>query len=61
MHSLNPGFAKGMAAGLVVGAAAAILIDPVSDRQHKRMMKKANGIFRNIGGAIDTAMDFIHG
>ena len=57
MHSLNPGFAKGMAAGLVVG----ILIDPVSDRQHKRMMKKANGIFRNIGGAIDTAMDFIHG
>ncbi len=61
MYSLNPGFAKGMAAGLVVGAAAAILIDPVSDRQHKKMMRKANGIFRGIGGAIDTAIDLMHG
>lgn len=61
MYHLNSGFAKGMAAGLVVGAAAAIIVDPVTDRQHKKMVKKADGMFRSLGGMIDTALDFMKG
>lgn len=50
------GFIKGMAAGLVLGAAATMLVDPVSDRQRHRLIKKTEGVFRSIGGVIDTAM-----
>lgn len=51
----NSGFMKGMAAGMVVGATAAIMMDTTSKHKHK-MSKKAEGIFRNIGSAIDSAM-----
>ncbi len=50
------GFIKGMAAGLVLGAAATMLLDPVSDRQRHKLMKKTEGVFRSIGSVIDTAM-----
>lgn len=53
------GFFKGMAAGMVLGACAAVMADPVSDRQHRRIQKKAEGMFRNIGSIIDSAMDMI--
>lgn len=49
-------FIKGMAAGLIIGAAATMLYDPVSDRQRHKLMKKTEGVFKNIGGIIDTAM-----
>lgn len=50
------GFIRGMATGLILGAAATMLVDPVSDRQRHKMMKKTEGVFRNIGGIIDNAM-----
>lgn len=50
------GFLKGMAAGLVLGAAATMLVDPVSDRQRHKLMRKTEGVFKSIGGVIDTAM-----
>lgn len=50
------GFIKGMAAGLILGAAATMLVDPVSDRQRHKLMKKTEGIFKSIGGVIDTAV-----
>lgn len=50
-------FIKGMAAGLVLGACATMLVDPVSDRQRHKMHKKTEGIFRSIGNIIDTATD----
>ena len=53
------GFAKGMAAGLIVGAATAIIIDPVSDKQRNRIKRKADGMFKSIGSVIDTAIDII--
>ena len=53
------GFIKGMAAGMVIGACAAMVVDPVSDRQHRKMQKKTEGMFKNIGNIIDTAMDMI--
>ena len=53
------GFAAGMAAGLIVGAASAMLIEPISDRQKNRLRKKTRGIFKSVGSVIDTAVDII--
>ena len=57
MH--NNGFIKGMAAGRVVGAAAAIMIDPINDKQRNRIKRKTEGVFRSIGSGIDTTLDII--
>lgn len=53
------GFIKGMAAGIVLGACATMLADPISDRQRNKMRRKTEGMFRNIGNIIDTAMDML--
>ena len=50
------GFMKGMATGMVLGAAATVIMEQPSTKQRKKMMKKTEGLFRNIGSAIDTAM-----
>ncbi len=50
------GFMKGMAAGMVIGAAATVMIEQPTAKQRKKMMKKTEGLFRNIGSAIDMAM-----
>lgn len=52
-------FIKGMAAGLVIGACATMLCDPVSDRQRHRMQRKTEGVFRSIGNVIDNAFDMM--
>ena len=53
------GFVKGMAAGMVVGAAAALIMDPISSKQRNRIKRKTEGVFKSIGGVIDTAMDIM--
>jgi len=53
------GFIKGMAAGLVLGACATMLCDPVSDRQRHRMQRKTEGVFRSIGNILDSALDMV--
>ena len=53
------GFMTGIATGLVVGAAVTMFADPVSDKQKHKLHKKTEGIFRNIGGMIDTAIDIM--
>ena len=55
----SSGFATGMAAGLIVGAASAKLIDPISQRQKNKLRKKTRGIFKSVGSVIDTAVDII--
>ena len=45
---------------MAVGAAAVMFADPLSDRQRRKLHKKTEGVFRSIGGMIDTAMDFMH-
>ena len=52
----NAGFLKGMAAGLLLGACATMLVDPGSDRQRHKLMRKTEGVFKSIGGVIDTAV-----
>lgn len=54
------GFLKGVAAGMVVGAAVTMLADPVTDKQRRRFKKKTEGVFRSIGSVIDTAVDIMH-
>lgn len=53
------GFTAGIAAGLVVGAASAMLMDPISDRQKNKLRKKTKGVFRSLGSIVDTAVDII--
>ena len=53
------GFISGITTGMVVGAAVTMLIDPVSDRQRHQLQKKTEGVFRSIGGVIDTAMELM--
>ncbi len=55
----SQGFIKGMAAGMLLGACATMIVDPVSDRQRNKMRRKTEGMFRSIGNIIDTAMDMI--
>lgn len=54
------GFLKGMAAGIAVGAAVTMITDPLSDRDRKKIAKKTEGIFKNIGSVIDTTLDMMH-
>lgn len=49
-------FIKGMATGLIVGAAVTMLTDPVSDKQRHRMKKKANCLARKISYTVDDAL-----
>lgn len=52
-------FMKGMATGLVVGAAVTMMTDPGSSRQRHKLYKKTEGVFKNVGDVIDTAIDMI--
>ena len=52
-------FAKGIAAGLIVGAAVVSFLDPISDKQKHKLQKKTQGVFKNLGGMLDTAMDIM--
>lgn len=52
-------FMKGMATGIVVGAAVTMVTDPLSDRQRHKLHKKTEGVFKNVGGIIDTAVEMM--
>ena len=54
------GFFKGMATGIAVGAVVTMITDPLSDRDRKKIAKKTEGIFKNIGSVIDTTLDMMH-
>ena len=53
----SQGFIKGMAAGIVLGACATMMMDPISDRQRNKMRRKTEGMFKNLGNIVDSAMD----
>ncbi len=52
-------FLKGMATGVAVGAAAAVMMDPLSDKQRHKLQKRTGGMFRSIGGMVDNAIDMM--
>lgn len=53
------GFIGGITTGVLLGAAVTMLVDPVSDRQRHKLQKKTEGVFKSIGGVIDTVMEFM--
>ncbi len=59
MHKFS-GFMKGMATGLVVGAAVTMITDPMSERDRHKIAKKTQGIFKDIGTVIDTTLGMMH-
>ena len=60
LTSSTSGFLKGAAAGMVIGAAMMMVADPLSDRQRRKLARKTEGIFKNMGGIIDNAIDMFH-
>lgn len=50
------GFLKGMAAGLVVGAAVTMITDPITDRQRHKLARKTEDVFKTVGSVVDTAV-----
>ena len=59
MHNAS-GFFKGMSTGLVVGAAVTMITDPMTNRDRRKIAKKTEGIFKNIGSVIDTTLGMMH-
>lgn len=60
MSLASTSFFKGITTGLVIGAAITMLTDPVTDRQRNRLVKKTEGVFKNMGGMIDSAISMFH-
>lgn len=56
----SSGFMRGIATGILLGACAAMIVDPVSDKQKRKLQKKTEGVFRNIGNIIDSAISIMH-
>lgn len=52
-------FVKGMAAGMVVGAAVTMVADPLSERQKHKLAKKTESAFRSVGSVINTAVSMM--
>lgn len=54
-------FIRGLAAGAAVGAVITMICDPITDKQRHKLQKKTEGVFKSIGGVIDTAIDIKNG
>ena len=52
-------FVKGMATGMVLGACAVMIADPISNKQRNKIKRKTQGIFKSVGSVIDTAIDMM--
>ena len=59
MHKMSC-FIKGTLVGFAVGAAVGVMTDPLSDRERRKISKKTEGIFRNIGSVMDNIIDIFH-
>jgi gas vesicle protein len=54
-------FIKGMAAGLVVGAVAGVILTPKPKRYAAQMKRTADRAVRGIGDLVDNVMSVIGG
>lgn len=45
-----------LAAGVVIGAVMGMMIDPLSDKQHKKICKNASNVFKTIGSIVDDVI-----
>lgn len=49
-------FVGAMATGIVVGTVVGMMIDPINDKQHKKIYKNANNVFKTIGSIVDDVI-----
>ena len=56
MNTQTARFFKGVTTGLVIGAAITMLTDPITDRLRHKLMRKTEGVFKNMGEMIDSAI-----
>ncbi len=54
---MSKGFAGGVITGAVLGAALGMFVDPMSDRQHRKIKKQTNNMFKTLGSVVDSIMD----
>jgi len=47
-------FLGGIVAGALVGSALTMMIDPVSDKQRRRLQKGTNAMFKTVGTILDS-------
>ena len=47
-----------MGTGIVIGAIAGMMIDPINDKTHKKIHKCANNVFRTIGTIVDDIVSY---
>ncbi|MBR6729172.1 MAG: hypothetical protein IKL80_03330 [Clostridia bacterium] len=47
-------FIGGIVAGALVGSAITMVLDPISDRQRKKLFKGTHSVFKTIGTVLDT-------
>lgn len=59
-NSQTSKFFKGVTTGLIIGAAITMLTDPITDRQRNKLMRKTEGVFKNMGEMIDSAISMFH-
>jgi gas vesicle protein len=45
-----------MAAGVVIGAVVGMMVDPLNDKQHKKICKNASNVFKTIGAIVDDVI-----
>lgn len=50
-------FGAGVVTGLLVGAVAGMIADPIKDKDAKKMQCHGSGIFKSIGTVIDNMFD----
>ncbi len=47
-------FLGGIIAGAIVGSALTMVMDPVTDRQRKKLHKGTQSVFRTMGSVLDA-------
>ena len=52
----NSQFFKGIGTGIIIGAGLTMLMDPVTDRQRHKLVKKTEGMFKNMGEMVDAVV-----
>lgn len=50
------GIVGAMAAGAVIGVVMGIVFDPINDRQHRKISRHANNVFKTIGAIVDDVV-----
>jgi len=50
-------FTTGLIAGAVIGAAIGIAMDPARDKNNGAFRSQANGMFKTLGGVIDSVVN----